>query len=197
MKNTMEHLAADAANWAVAAPAASKVAGMQMVSIRTGDGRFPCVQPSLAEHLGEQSVLYEPSVYNGTGQEERVNIVMSIGDAAAEHMRSVEQVVKDKLRDFVPGIDRIWNSSVGENQKGTTTLKAKIRARGEGRVKCYDRSRSEIQPPSQWRGISICPIIEVRGAYVQRTSCGLVMEVIACILGESPTSKSVGASSFR
>ena len=79
----MEQLAADAASWVVSAPAASKVAGMQMVSIRTADGRFPTIQPSLAEHLGEQLVLYEPSVYNGTGQEERVNVVMTIEDAAA------------------------------------------------------------------------------------------------------------------
>ena len=193
----MEQLAADAASWVVSAPAASKVAGMQMVSIRTADGRFPTIQPSLAEHLGEQLVLYEPSVYNGTGQEERVNVVMTIEDAAACQLRNLEAVVKDKLRDAVPGVDRIWNSCVGTTQKGDTTIKAKIRVKGEGRVKCYDRSRNEIQPPSQWRGVSICPIIEVRGVYVQRTSCGLVLETIACILGESPNTKSVTAGSFR
>lgn len=193
----MEQVAADALTWVVTAPAASKVAGMQMISIRTDHGRFPVFQPSLSENLGEQTVVFEPSVYNGTGQEERVNITMTIDEAAAEQLRSVEETLKDKIREFVPLVDKVWNSSVGVTQKGSTTLRAKIRVRGEGRVKCYDRSRNEIQPPSQWRGISICPILEVRGAYTQRTSCGLVIEVVACILGESPNSKSVSASSFR
>ncbi|OYV35047.1 MAG: hypothetical protein B7Z80_19540 [Rhodospirillales bacterium 20-64-7] len=185
----MEQLAADATNWDVSAPAASKVAGMQLAGIRTGAGLYPSFQPSLSEHLGEQIALYEPSVYGGTGQEERVNIVMTVSDSAANQLREVEQIVKDKLREFSPNVDKTWNSCIGVNQKGLTTLKSKIRVRGEGRVKCYDRSRIEIQPPSQWRNISICPVVEVRGAYLQRTSCGLILEVVACILGDAPYSK--------
>lgn len=185
----MEQLAADATNWDVSAPAASKVAGMQLAGIRTGAGVYPVFQPSLSEHLGEQTVLYEPSVYNGSGQEERVNVVMTVSDSAADQLREVEQLVRDKLRDFAPNVDKIWNSCIGMNQKGLTTLKSKIRVRGENRVKCYDRSRIEIQPPIQWRNISICPVVEVRGAYVQRTSAGLILEVVACILGDAPYSK--------
>lgn len=188
---------ADAGNWTVSPPTPGKVAGLQLFSIRH-ENRYPSFQPCLAEDLGSMRVLYEPSVYGGSGDEERKNITMSISEDAAVSIQNMEKLVRDKLRDHVPHIDQIWNSCIRPpSDHGGHSLKAKVRLRGEGMLRCFSRAREEMALPTTLRGWSIVPVLELRSAYVQRTSAGLVLEMVACILGDSPYVKQFSAASFR
>ena len=38
--------------------------------------------------------------------------------------------------------------------------------------------------PTNWRRLAVLPIIEVRGIYAQKTGAGLVLEVVALMIGE-------------
>ena len=188
---------AEADTWTVGPTTSAKVAGLQLFSIRC-DGRYPSFQPCLADDLGSMRVLYEPSVYNGTGSEERVNITMSIDEAAANSIQSMETIARDKLRPSVPNIDTIWNSCIRPpSERAGYTFKCKVRLRGEGCVRCFGRTREEMALPQSLRGFSIVPVVEVRSAYVQRSSAGLVLVMTACILGDSPYVKAVTGVIFR
>jgi hypothetical protein len=188
---------AEADTWTVGPATSAKVAGLQLFSIRC-DGRHPSFQPCLADDLGSMRVLYEPSVYNGSGSEERVNITMSIDEDAATSILNMEKLVRDQLRPSVPNVDQIWNSCIRPPSERTGhTFKCKVRLRGEGCVRCFSRTREEMALPQSLRGYSIVPVVEVRSAYVQRSSAGLVLEMTACILGDSPYGKQLTGAVFK
>jgi hypothetical protein len=188
---------AEADTWTIGPASSAKVAGLQLFPIRC-DGRYPSFQPCVADDLGSMRVLYDPSVYNGNGTEERVNITMSIDENAASSILCMEKVVRDKLRPSVPSIDAIWNSCIRPpSERAGQTFKCKVRLRGEGCVRCFGRTREEMTLPQSLRGFTIVPVVEVRSAYVQRSSAGLVLEMTACILGDSPYVKAVTGAIFR
>ena len=190
-------LAEEAETWTIGPASSAKVAGLQLYPIRC-DGRYPSFQPCVADDLGSMKVLYEPSVYNGSGNEERVNITMSIDEVAAKDILSMEQIALNKLRPSVPNIDAIWNSCIRPpSEHAGYTFKCKVRIRGEGCVRCFGRTREEMTLPQSLRGFTIVPVVEVRSAYVQRSSAGLVLEMTACILGDSPYVKAVTGAIFK
>jgi hypothetical protein len=190
-------LAEEAETWTIGPASSAKVAGLQLYPIRC-DGRYPSFQPCVADDLGSMKVLYEPSVYNGNGSEERVNITMSIDEQAAKDILNMEQVVINKLRSSVPNIGANWNSCIRlPSEHAGYTFKCKVRIRGEGCVRCFSRTREEMTLPQSLRGFTIVPVVEVRSAYVQRSSVGLVFEMTACILGDNPYVKAVTGAIFK
>lgn len=189
---------ADAETWAVGPGQAGKVPGLVMHTIRNAENRYPTWQPCLLEDLGKMRILFEPSLYNGTSEDQRVNIVMSIGDETAAEIAKMEELVRDKLRAHVPHVDQIWNSCLRPpSDRGGGTLKAKLRVRNEGAVQCFNKDREEIPRPTTWKGYSICPLIETRSIYVQARNAGLVLEVTAAVLGDNPNQKATCASVFK
>ena len=148
-----------------------------MYSLRDGSA-VPSFQPAKSESLGSMRVLFEPTVFNGTGQEDRVNISLSADSETEQALQAMEAQVRDKLRSTVPNIDALWCSAVKDNH----SIKAKIRLRGENTVRCYDPAQEGIPIPARWKGLAIVPIIQVRGVFVLRSAAGLVLEVVAAII---------------
>ena len=70
--------------------------------------------------LGESqntTVAFEPSVYNGTGEEIRKGVVFCIGDEDYGGMAALEEWCKDSLRAANPNIDALWCSSAKRSEK--------------------------------------------------------------------------------
>lgn len=170
----------DASNWTISPGVTGRVGGMTIYPIRDG-GNVVRMQPVRAEALGSMRVLFEPSAFNGTGEEERVPISLSIDAEMAAAVQAMEAQVRDKLRATVPNIDALWFSAA----KNGSSLKAKVRVKGEGAVRCYNSKKEPVPIPEHWRGLAICPILECRAVFVQRTAAGLVLELVAAIIGDS------------
>jgi hypothetical protein len=180
----MPHLLADvAANLdALTVSAASQLPTMQVVNIRYS-GENLVLQPIAQETLGAITTPFQPSVYRGTGTEERVNVTMNIPDEVREAFELVEERVRELIRPTFPKIDGIWHSSTKPGGKYRSTLKAKVNISGSKVARFVDASGNPIDPPTNWNQLAILPLLTVRGAYVQRATAGLMLEVVVCKVG--------------
>jgi hypothetical protein len=119
-------------------------------------------------------------VYNGTGDESRKGIVFSISDEDAKGIQRFEDVIREML-----GIDtKIWNSSVRFNDKAQTSFKCKINVSGPNPCRFCDTDDVVTGiPEGGLRGRPAAMAIQVKAAYQQRQSAGLVFDVITMRYG--------------
>ena len=121
---------------------------------------------TLSLKLGESqntTVAFEPSVYNGTGEEIRKGVVFCIGDEDYGGMAALEQWCKDSLRATNPNIDTLWCSSAKRSEKWGP-LKAKINLGGGlYGAKFYDEAKEPCDAPQEWRGLKVSVILQIRG----------------------------------
>ena len=107
---------------------------------------------ALSLKLGHESqnttVAFEPSVYNGTGEEIRKGVVFCIGDEDYGSMVELEEWCKDSLRAANPNIDTLWCSSAKRSEKWGPQLKAKINLGGGlYGAKFYDEAKERCDAP--------------------------------------------------
>jgi hypothetical protein len=57
--------------------------------------------------------------------------------------------------------------------------------KGEGAVRCYNSKKEPVPIPERWRGLAIVPILECKAIFVQRAAAGLVLDLVAAIIGDS------------
>lgn len=136
-------------------------------------------QPLLLKSNAWLRIVYEPSVYNGTGQEERKNIVLELTPEIEEALATMEDTIRQTLDEKVPNIDAIWVSSL-KPETGNTgpTLKAKINVSGKQQCKFFDENNAATDsPPSAFKSLEAQVVLRIQGVYVQKQAAGLLMTV--------------------
>ncbi len=133
--------------------------------------------------IRESVVVFEPSVYNGTGDETRKGIVLEISEDDAKLIEDVERSVR--VRSL--GASDKWNSCV-RRENNSVRVKAKIEMSGEH--SCEFHGPGDEEAPSFLRGRKASVILHVKGLYAQRNASGLMIDVAAMRYGEKPPQKS-------
>ena len=101
--------------------------------------------------------LYEPSVYNGTGQETKLNLVLSVTDAVRDQIAAIETQL-----DLGPTSCSVLKSG---------SLKVKVDME---RVSIYDEQQEIFKPQlTQFAGAEIEVRLELRGTWKTASSSGL------------------------
>ena len=100
-------------------------------------------------------VLYEPSVYNGTGQEVRKNLVLAVDQATRDQLAAIETQLQlgDLCSIFKPDSIRV---KVDMEQ-----------------VRLFDSDHAQINPPDKWANSNVEVCLEVRGSWRTATNAGL------------------------
>lgn len=123
-------------------------------------------------------IMYEPSVYNGTGQEERKNIVLELTPEMEQVLATMEDTIRQTLDEKVPNIEAIWVSSL-KPASGFSgpTVKAKINVSGKQPCKFFDENNAATEPPSAFKPLDAKVVLRIQGVYVQKQAAGLLMTV--------------------
>jgi hypothetical protein len=171
---------ADPTSWQLLAPKPGRQ--MSIASIRN-NGQPPRVQLTPKTAMGSIWTPFQPSVYQGTGGETRKSIVYSIPDDVRRCVEGFEEWIRDSLRPTTPNIDSLWISSVKPPSNYAASLKSKITLSGPGACAFVDEDGRPVDPPEEWGGRVVIPILEVRAAYLQRASAGIILETIALMVG--------------
>jgi hypothetical protein len=121
------------------------------------------LQRRLSETL-DCEILYEPSVFQGTGAETRLNIVIRAPESATRALRAIEEAI----------LPSGYLSCVRDG-----AIRAKIDVT---KARFYDLHDEEVPPPE-----SFCQkcnaVVEIKGTYSTRQASGLLIEVTALQLG--------------
>jgi hypothetical protein len=182
MPMMLKELAADLDKLVLSSPI--QAPAMQVTYARFA-GSTPTFQLHDKAQLGLVTTPWQPNVYRGTGQEHRVTATFNVPDSIREDMELVEERIRDILRPSVPKIDSLWCSSTKPGDRYKSTLRAKITMCGDRMVKFVDRDGNPADPPTSWQGLSVLPVLTLRGAYIQKTGAGVMMEVVALMIGEA------------
>ena len=154
----------------------AQLSTMQVAYARYG-GTTPTIQLHDRANLGIATTPWAPNVYRGTGGEHRVTMTLNVPDSIREDIELIEERFRDLLRPSVPKIDAIWHSTTKPGDRYKSTLRAKINISGDKMAKFVDKDGHPTDPPTSWHNLSVIPILAVRGAYVQKTGAGLMMDV--------------------
>ena len=127
-------------------------------------------------------VVFEPSVYNGTGEETRLGIVLALGSADAEALEKFEARCRQALK--LDG-NKTWNSCV-RRKDDAPVLKAKINMEGSRKPCIFTdmKGNRRESPPTPLCGRACTAAVTLRTVYSQRLACGLVAEVVSLRTGE-------------
>ncbi len=97
--------------------------GMRIYSLSMED------RPLLLKLAGDTQTItipFEPSVFDGTGDEPRKGIVFNITPEILEAVAQLEDTCRQLLGETIPNIDAHWCSSVKPSEEYTAKLKAKV-----------------------------------------------------------------------
>ena len=117
-------------------------------------------------------IIFEPSVYNGTGNEERKNIVFGVSPTIEEGLAIMEDAILQALSETHPNIHALWVSSIKPaNGDHEASLKAKINVAGKQPCRFFDESNQPTEVPDVFRPLEAKIVLQVRGVYIQKNSC--------------------------
>ena len=100
--------AASSSAWSVSAPTAAKAMTVAYVRL---NGKQPFLQLTPQKDLGSITVVWEPNVFGGSGDEVRQGIHFSIPDEIRQDLELIEERVREALKPSIPHIDSIWIGS--------------------------------------------------------------------------------------
>ena len=178
---------ADAQAWAIGPPLQGKV--IQTANV-TYNGKPATVQLMPRSQMGSVTTPWAPNVYRGTGEEERQTITFEITPELYEQFQRLENAILEKARGIVPNVDAFWHSALRPAGNHPATLKAKIHTSGKRLCRYVDEDGQPVEPPTEWRGRPALPILAIQGLYIQKTMVGLMIDVVALMVGpekERPT----------
>ena len=101
-------------------------------------------------------ILYEPSVYNGTGQEVRKNLVFPVGQATRDQLEAIETQLQLKDLCSILKPDSIIEVKVDMEQ-----------------VWLFDSEHIQINPPDKWADRTVDVCLEIKGTWRTATHSGL------------------------
>jgi hypothetical protein len=135
-------------------------------------------QPLFLKSNAWMRIVYEPSVYNGTGEEERKNIVLELTPEIEQVLATMEDTIRQTLDENIPNIDAIWVSSLKpETSNLGPTVKAKINVSGKQPCKFFDENNAATEPPLAFKSLDAKVVLRIQGVYVQKQAAGLLMTV--------------------
>ena len=118
--------------------------------------------------LSNAKVVFEPSVYGGTGAEVRLGMVLRLSDDQLDSLRQVEEGRQKQT-------NTRWQSAIKESDgQYEAAFRPKI---NKERVQIFTEYSEASSWPSMWRGRTINAIVRLGGVYVQSQSCGPLWEV--------------------
>ena len=147
----------------LSAPTAGKL-GMQFCSLRLDS------KPVVLKLTG-LTIPFEPSVFQGTGQEPRKSMLMNITQEIFDAFATIENFCRQ------PEQQALWTSSLKPADKYGATLKAKINVTGERAVKFYSAANDPCEAPTDWKNLRCNAVVLVKGIYIQRQGVGLLVDV--------------------
>ena len=122
------------------------------------------------------SIPFTPSCFQGTGQEERKGIVLSISQEDYDKLSGFSENLKSQLTELYPEIDKSWNNCLKPaTEKYSPQLKAKINVKGERICKFYNSKGVTIEAPDNWNRLEVTAIVRLGGVYVQSKTRGAGM----------------------
>ena len=173
MALTIQHVAQNLENLAITEASTSGKNGMKFAQI-TYQGRPLSIR--LSDELDAIRVPFPPSVYNGDGNEPRKSIVYAIPEDVYAGFSELEDWCRQCLTDANPKVQALWCSMLKPADRWGAQLKAKINITGPRQAKFYDSSKQPCEAPSEWRGLGVNAVLQVRGIYIQKSSIGLMLE---------------------
>ena len=126
---------------------------------------------------------FTPSVCRGTGQETRLNVTFDMPASVIAQMQQVEGAIVAKAREILPNLDALWCSCIKPTPYGPQ-LRCKVNTEGPHKIQLMSEGEALAVEDLQRR--QVLPTLAIRGIYVQRNSAGLMVDVVACIVGEKP-----------
>ena len=169
----ISELAANIEDFSLDGPKA--MAGNKMLNIANITYKNKPLRLMLDEWL---PIIFEPSVYNGTGNEERNNIVFGVSPTIEEGLAIMEDAILQALSETHPNIHALWTSSIKPaNGDHEASLKAKINVSGKQPCRFFDESNQPTEVPSEFRPLEAQIVLQVRGVYIQKTAAGLMLSV--------------------
>ena len=123
-------------------------------------------------------IPFAPSMYNGTGDEERKTIVIEIRPEIEEVFAQLEDIMRQSLEEQQANIDSMWMSPIKPASGSyNASIKAKINVSGAKQAKFYNEENLAVEPPTDWRNTEAQVVVHVRGAYLQKNAAGLMLDV--------------------
>ena len=101
-------------------------------------------------------IVYEPSVFNGTGTEVRRNLVLA-----------VDQATRDQLTDIE---DQMQLGPTRCSVVKPETIRVKV---DTDTIRLFDVNHTQINIPEKWVHANVEARLEVRGAWKTATNCGI------------------------
>ena len=131
--------------------------------------------PKLRFRIEGCGIPFAPSVYNGTGAEERKNIQLSVTEVEAAAIESMEKAFMKQLESSSISTAQLA-SVVKRNDKYNPSLRAKINTAGVQPCRFWDADGNATAAPAQWKCIANA-VLEVRGVWSSKTGAGLTLQV--------------------
>ena len=127
---------------------------------------------------------FEPSVF-GDAPGDRKGLLIRVGDEVYDGFAALEAHCRNELEaNNIPNVEQLWCSSLRSDQYGKS-LRCKINMAGEYAADFYDSDHCMTKPPPL-KNRPINAQCHVRGVYIQKQQCGLMIDVIAVQYGEAP-----------
>ena len=124
------------------------------------------------------SVPFAPSCFNGTGDEERQGLVLSIPEDVYKHIHNFSEDFRLQLSTTHADIAEKWNSSLkAATDKYPANLRVKINVKGNKACQFYDMEGSPAKAPEDWRRLEVKAVIRLGGVYVQSRGAGMILDV--------------------
>ena len=140
--------------------------------------RVACEDKPVFVKIKSQNIVFEPSVYNGTGEEARKGLVLQLTTEDAKHLQAIEE----KIRTEANISSEKWSSCLRESDEGPR-LKAKINMFGPKACE-FIGPNDEKKAPDRLRGRPATVGVIINGVYMQRNASGLMVDVVAMRYGE-------------
>ena len=170
MAQTIQQVAKTFEDLAITEASGSGKNGMKFAQITYQGGPLSI---RLSKDLDSIRVPFAPPVYNGDGSEPRKSIVYSIPQGG---FTELEDWCRQALEDANPKVQSLWCSMLKPADRWGAQLKAKINVAEPRQAKFYDVAKEPCEAPSDWRGLGVNAVLQVRGVYIQKNSIGLMIE---------------------
>lgn len=121
------------------------------------------------------AVAFAPSVFGGTGEEERQSIVLSIASEDYGKLDDWFGAQRTTISVLHPAAQ--WHSPLKPADKFPATLKAKINVKGPKACQCFDLAGQSAPFPARWQGLQVTAVIRLGGAYAQAMGAGPFVEL--------------------
>lgn len=132
------------------------------------------------------TVPFPPSVFQGTGEEQRKGIAFNLPPELAEQLEALEAKATNMVAERAPTAKTLWNNSVKPAGQYDAKLKAKINVKGGRAANIFDENGERTALPMEsWVTQDANAVLELRGAYRQKGSFGLMLEVTHLKVRES------------